>query len=60
MERIRFDILMSAKPDCGGTTREPSLNEIIHKYYSAHFPAAEASGCTADYIEALAKFIGAK
>jgi hypothetical protein len=58
MGKMTFAILTSTQPDCGAATREPSLEDIVLRYYAAHFPAEVAALHTTNYFAALKRHIG--
>jgi hypothetical protein len=45
--------LYDRRPNLGYSTAEPSLRELVRKYYAAHFDAEKTEECTRSYFEKL-------
>jgi hypothetical protein len=54
------DLLFHYRPSIGASTPEPSLFDIIYKYYREHFTERESLNFTEDYINNLMKLSGDK
>lgn len=50
---MRTDLNWDYEPNIGASTAEPSIREIIFKYYMAHFSRDEALALTDKYLGAF-------
>jgi hypothetical protein len=48
-----IDQIRSIHPDCGAPTPEPSLNEVVRKYYAPWFSPEMVDKLTDEYFKSL-------